>query len=150
MKVARGNARRTRSAPAIPPRLALGGSGPLLGKRCIAKARSGEQCKSAPMTGKKKCLFHTGDNAAALGARGGRRRAIFNPEGLEPFTAPKNAGNLRDLLAWSIVEIREGKLDPKLANSISYLGAGFLKALEFSDLEARLAALEKHRSEAKT
>jgi hypothetical protein len=102
------------------------------------------------MTGKKKCLFHTGDNAAALGARGGRRRAIFNPEGLEPFTAPKNAGNLRDLLAWSIVEIREGKLDPKLANSISYLGAGFLKALEFSDLEARLAALEKHRSEAKT
>ena len=81
-----------------------------------------------------------------MGARGGRRRAIYNPEGLEPFTAPKNASDLRDVLAWSIVEIRGGKLDPKLANSISYLGAGFLKALEFSDLEARLTALEKRHA----
>ena len=45
------------------------------------------------------------------------------------FPAPKSAADLRDLLADSIVGIRSGKLDPKLANSISYLGAGFLRAL---------------------
>jgi hypothetical protein len=50
---------------------------------------------------------------------------------------------LRDLLAHLIVEIRSGKLDPKLANSISYLGAGFLRALEVSGLEKRLEALEQ-------
>jgi hypothetical protein len=117
----------------------------LMGKRCIAKARSGEQCKSAPVRGKKKCLFHTGDNASQLGSKGGHRRAIYSPDGLTAFDPPKNAADLRDLLAVSIVEIRSGKLDPKLANSISYLGMGFLKAVEISDLEARLAALEKHQ-----
>jgi hypothetical protein len=30
-----------------------------------------------------------------------------------------------------------------LANSISYLGAGFLRAIELADIEARLAELER-------
>lgn len=54
---------------------------------------------------------------------------------------------VRDLLAQSIVEVRAGKLDPKLANSISYLGAGLLRAIEISDLEARLAVLEREHTE---
>ena len=45
---------------------------------------------------------------------------------------------MRDLLAQSIIEIRAGLLDPKLANSISYLGAGFLRALEVADLASQL------------
>jgi hypothetical protein len=65
--------------------------------------------------------------AAELGGRGGRRRAVYAPEGLKDYAAPTSAADLRDLLAQSIVEIRMGKLDPKLANSISYLGAGFLR-----------------------
>jgi hypothetical protein len=48
-------------------------------------------------------------------------------------------------MAQTIVEVRSGKVDPRVANSISYLGAGFLKAVELVDLEARLAALEKQR-----
>jgi len=45
-------------------------------------------------------------------------------------------------LAQSIIEIRNGKLEPKVANSISYLGTGFLRAVEVSDLETRILALE--------
>ena len=56
--------------------------------------------------------------------------------------APVNAGALRELLAQSIVELRNGTLDPKVANSISYLGVGFLRALEMSALEDRVASLE--------
>jgi hypothetical protein len=59
------------------------------------------------------------------------------PTVVENLASPKSR-----LLAQSIVEIRTGKLDPKLANSISYLGAGFLRATEVSDLETRLLALE--------
>jgi hypothetical protein len=88
--------------------------------------------------------MHSG-RASELGAKGGRRRAIFNPDGLERFAAPKNAGDLLLLMAQTIVEVRSGKVDPKVANSISYLGTGFLKAFELVDLEARLAALEKQR-----
>jgi hypothetical protein len=66
----------------------------------------------------------------------------LQPRRPEAVSAPTSAGDLRDLLAQSIIEIRTGKLDPKLANSISYLGTGFLRAIEVSDLENRLKALE--------
>jgi hypothetical protein len=41
------------------------------------------------------------------------------------------------------MDIRAGMLDPKIANLISYLGAGFLRAVELADIEARLAELER-------
>jgi hypothetical protein len=61
---------------------------------------------------------------------------------LREFAAPKTAADLRDLLAESIIEIRAGKLDPRVANALGYLGASYLRALEVSDLENRLDALE--------
>jgi len=61
---------------------------------------------------------------------------------LKDFAAPKTAADLRDLLAESIVEIRAGKLDPRVANALGYLGASYRRALEVSDLESRLDALE--------
>jgi hypothetical protein len=67
---------------------------------------------------------------------------------LQGFTAPKTAADLRDLLAQSIIEIRAGKLDPKLANSISYLGTGFLRAIEVADIQERLESLEREHQEA--
>jgi len=85
--------------------------------------------------------MHSG-RAAELGKRGGRRRAIYSSEKLKKFAPPMNAGDLRNLIAHSIVEMRNGVLDPKVANSITYLRAGFLRALEISDLEDRVASLE--------
>jgi hypothetical protein len=112
--------------------------------QCKKKKWDGGQCGASALTGKKYCALHSEPGKAALlGSKGGRRRTVYNPDGLKEFTAPKSAADLRDLLAHSIVEIRCGKLDPKLANSISYLGAGFLRALEVSGLEKRLEALEQ-------
>jgi len=108
---------------------------------CCAKTKAGKPCGAPAAEGNNQCVMHSG-RAAELGSKGGRRRAVYNPDGLKEFPAPKSAANLRELLAQSIIEIRTGKLDPKLANSISYLGAGFLRALEVADLENRLLALE--------
>jgi hypothetical protein len=111
--------------------------------QCQKKKRDGAQCRARARSGHKYCALHAEPGKAAeLGSKGGRRRAVYSPDALKEFTAPRSAADLRDLLAQSIIEIRTGKLDPKLANSISYLGAGFLRALEVSDLEARLLALE--------
>lgn len=89
------------------------------------------------------CYFHANpDKAAELGSKGGRRRAAYRSENLTELEPPKTAADLRELLAQSIVDTRTGNLDPRLANSIAYLGTGFLRALEISDLEARLLALE--------
>lgn len=142
-------ARRTVKPAPGPPRLTRAASGPHLSKRCTATARSGERCKSAPLRNKKLCALHTPGVAAKLGTKGGHRRAIYAPEGLASFLAPQNAGDLKTLLGASIIELRAGRLDPRLASSLGYLGAGFLKALETSDLEARLAALEKQSAGAK-
>jgi hypothetical protein len=45
---------------------------------------------------------------------------MYSPGDLRKFDAPKTAADLRDLLAESIVEIRSGKLDPKIANALGY------------------------------
>jgi hypothetical protein len=42
--------------------------------------------------------MHSG-RAAELGRKGGRRRAVYSPEGLKEFAPPKTAAELRDLLA---------------------------------------------------
>jgi hypothetical protein len=117
--------------------------------QCKKKKRDGSRCGARALTGGKYCALHSEPGRAALlGSKGGRRRAVYSPDALKEFPTPKNAADLRDLLAQSIIEIRTGTLDPKLANSISYLGAGFLRALDVSDLERRLEALEQaQRSE---
>ena len=111
--------------------------------QCKAMTPSGQRCRAKPHKDGL-CFFHFDpQNAAEVGRKGGRRRAAIKPGGLAEFEAPKTAADLRDFLAQSIVEVRAGKLDPKLANSISYLGAGLLHAIEISDLEVRLAVLER-------
>jgi hypothetical protein len=65
--------------------------------------------------------MHSG-RAAELASRGGRRRTVYNPDGLKEFPAPKGAADLSDTLAQSIVELRTGKMDPKVANALGYLG----------------------------
>ena len=114
--------------------------------KCRAKNKAGKPCSAPAVEGADRCVMHSG-RAAELGSKGGRRRAVYSPDNLKHFEPPKTAADLRDLLAQSIVEIRRGNLDPKLANSISYLGTGFLRALEVSDLEARLATLEARTEE---
>ena len=46
------------------------------------------------------------------------------------------------LLADTIDHVRVGNMDPKVANSVGYLGGIILKALETEALEERLAAIE--------
>jgi hypothetical protein len=68
-----------------------------------------------------------------------RLSTFRNPEGLNDFPAPKSAADLRDTMAQSIVELRTGKLDPKVANALGYLGAGYLRAQgEGSESKSRI------------
>lgn len=139
-------AKRAVATKPVPTRLAGTAGLGLRGKRCVAVKRNGERCGNAPLHGKKRCPFHSGDTAKILGARGGRRRAVYNPENLEPFAAPQSAMDLVRLLGSTIVEVRSGRLDPRVANSLSYVSGAFMAALETADLEARLTALESRHS----
>jgi hypothetical protein len=112
--------------------------------QCRRKKRDGSDCRARALIGKEYCALHADPGRAAeIGRKGGRRRTNYAPDRLKDFAAPKDAADLRDLLAQSIVEIRAGVLDSKLANAISYLGMGFLRAVELADLEKRLVELER-------
>ncbi|HKH97513.1 MAG TPA: hypothetical protein VJ999_00275 [Candidatus Sulfotelmatobacter sp.] len=111
--------------------------------QCNHKKRDGERCGARALTGQNRCAIHAQPGRAAqLGSKGGRRRTTYRSDDLREFAAPKTAADLRDLLAESIIEIRAGKLDPRIANALGYLGASYLRALEVSDIEKRLDALE--------
>ena len=111
--------------------------------QCQHKKRDSQRCGAPALTGQTRCALHAQPGRAAeLGSKGGRRRAMYSPADLREFAAPKTAADLRELPAESIIEIRAGKLDPRIANALGYLGASYLRALEVSDIEKRLAALE--------
>jgi hypothetical protein len=111
--------------------------------QCHKKKRDGKRCRAPALTGQTNCAMHAQPGRAAeLGSKGGRRRPVCSPSELREFAAPKTAAELRDLLAESIIEIRAGKLDPRVANALGYLGGSYLRALELSDVEARLDSLE--------
>src|ERR1700682_5238655 len=111
--------------------------------QCQKGKRDGSRCRARALSGKKHCALHADPGRAAeLGSKGGRRRTVYKPEDLKEFPAPKSAADLRDLLAESIVEIRAGKMDPKMANALGYIGASYLRAIEVADLEAKLAEFD--------
>ena len=114
--------------------------------QCEHKSEDGKRCGAAALKAKTRCSLHADPGRAAeLGSKGGRRRSVYKPSDLKEFAAPKTAADLRDLLAESIVEIRAGKLDPRVATAVGYLGASYLRALEVSDIEERLNALETNQ-----
>jgi hypothetical protein len=111
--------------------------------QCRARKQDGKQCKARALAGHKRCALHAEPGRAAeLGRKGGQRRAICAQDLLKDFAAPKNARDLADLIAQSLIEVREGKVNSKVANAISYLGNAYLQALEVAEIEVRLQALE--------
>ena len=115
--------------------------------QCQKKKRDRKRCGAPALARKNYCALHAEPGrAAALGRKGGCRRTVCSPDSLKEFVAPQSAADLRDLLAEAIIEIRAGKLDPKVGNALGYLGTSLLRALEASDTERRLDALEgQHR-----
>ena len=115
--------------------------------RCHKTKADGNTCKASALMGKKYCALHSEEGRAAeLGSKGGRRRARFSPDNLKPLAAPKTAADVRDLLAQSMVELRSGQLDPRIATSICGLVGEFLKTLELCTLEEVIEPLERETS----
>jgi hypothetical protein len=107
---------------------------------CSATKLDGDPCTRPPMPGSTLCRFHTPHIAAELGRKGGRSRAVYLGEPVELPTTPADA---RQLLATTLVEVKNGKLDPRIAQAVVGCISQLLKAMELEDVVRRVEELKK-------
>ena len=58
-------------------------------------------------------------------------------------SVPESAGDVKQMLAETMAEIRAGRMDPKLGSTLGYLGMALLRAFEIAEFEQRLERLEE-------
>ena len=63
-------------------------------------------------------------------------------EGSAPDIKVEDCGDAIDLLVETINQVRKGKIDPRVANSVGFLSNILIRALERDKLETRIEQLE--------
>jgi hypothetical protein len=115
--------------------------------RCKAQAKSGKRCRAAATAGGL-CFFHANPNKASeMGRIGGRHKRLANGNA-DPLPTLDNAIAVRDLVARLILDIYSGNLQPRVASGLASLLSLQLRAIETTNLEQRVAKLEKLLGEA--
>src|SRR5262245_42380153 len=111
--------------------------------QCGALTKKGTPCP-APPTATGRCYLHSIDReqAAELGRRGGLKNRHVRPYEMVELPPLDTAEDVRLLLANVIADVRNRRVEPRVATSISQIASTLLKAIEVADLEARLNKLE--------
>jgi hypothetical protein len=119
--------------------------------KCHANKADGSRCGALALPGQEHCFFHAPSREqerAAARSRGGqasRRKAAVLPLDTAEL-ALATVDDVVKLLAQTINQTRTGRLDTRTANAVGYLCGILLKALQDSDLDRRIAALEQQRA----
>jgi len=111
-------------------------------RRCKGRTKSGKPCLAAATAGGL-CFFHANpDKASELGRIGGRSNRRVVGENPDPLPKLETAIAVRDALAVLIADVYAGKVHTRTATSLAPLLNLQLRAIETSNLEARVAKLE--------
>jgi hypothetical protein len=112
---------------------------------CQQVTTDGRKCQARRISGSRHCFFHAPERrterAAARRAGGLKKRMATLPE-VTPDAPLANAHDVSELLAQTINQVRRGELDPKVGNAVGYLAGIFLKTIQQTEIENRIAALE--------
>jgi len=113
------------------------------GQSCAHVRATGDRCKGFAIAGSAYCFAHdpaqTTKRADAR-SRGGQAGRV--PPLAESNLAIRTLGDVLGLVELTINDVRAGRVDVKVANAVGYLANVAMKAIEQSDLEVRLEALE--------
>jgi hypothetical protein len=110
---------------------------------CKAQAKSGKRCRAAATEGGL-CFFHANPNKASeLGRIGGRKNRHVVMTDSDPLPRLDTATAVRTAVARLIEDVYAGELHPRIASGLAPLLNLQLRAIETSDLEQRVAKLEK-------
>ena len=115
----------------------------MAGRRCAYVHGSGKACGGFAIAGSAYCFAHDPGSAEQRDAarrRGGQAgRGTTVPES---DVAVRSLADVVILVETTINDVRSGRVDVKIANAVGVLANVAIRAIERSDLEARLAALE--------
>ena len=109
-------------------------------RQCKAILDDGEQCGAYARTDKEYCFSHDPESREAkLEAvhKGGLVKKVRITEPLTPVDLV-TARDVVRLLTVTIEEVRTGKLDPRLANTIGFLAGHLTRAYEVAELEEKV------------
>jgi hypothetical protein len=99
-------------------------------KRCKGVTKRGTPCTAWAMQGGL-CYFHANpDKPAELGRNGGQRNKHSYEQSTEHIAPPESAADVKRMLAETMAEVKAGKMDPKVANTVAYVGTALLRAYE--------------------
>jgi len=77
------------------------------------------------------CYFHANSNKASeLECNGGWRRKHTYEQATKDIAPPASAADVRRILAETMAEVKAGRMDPKVANTIAYLATVLLRVYE--------------------
>lgn len=116
--------------------------------RCQGQTKSGKPCRAAATSGGL-CFFHANPNKAAeLGRIGGRSKGVHAAgEDADPPAPLETATAVRDTVSRLIAAVYSGKLRPSVAGALAPLLNLQLRTIEKTDIEVRIAALERQLAE---
>jgi hypothetical protein len=113
---------------------------------CEGTTKNSQRCRGIAMQGSRYCFFHNPATEKARKAaqqRGGRaNRAAVLPVDVADVRL-ETPRDIAILFAQTINQVRKGQIAPKVAGTIGYLAFSLGKVLETSNLEERIARLEK-------
>ena len=91
------------------------------------------------------CAFHADPKRAAqLGRLGGQKNRLrISRAEARHVRPPQTAKEVKEILAETMAGVQSGGLDPKIGSVIAYMGNALLKAIETTEMEERLQALER-------
>jgi hypothetical protein len=117
---------------------------------CKAKKPDGKSCKLAALPGSEFCFFHDPEKAGerrAAQSLGGSRNRMKTLAADAPDVKLGDSQAVINLIEETVNDVRKGKLDPRVANSIGYLINVLIKARDQGELEERLSRLEAKAKE---
>ena len=115
----------------------------MAGARCAQIHQSGKRCGGYAIAGSAYCFAHAPEQAAKRDAarrRGGQAGRMATVPA--SAVAVRSLGDVVGLVEATINDVRAGRVDVRIANAVGYLANVAIKAIERSDTEQRLEALE--------
>jgi hypothetical protein len=111
--------------------------------RCQGQTKTGNPCRAAATSGGL-CFFHANPNKASeLGRIGGRSKSRIPAEFIDLLPKLDKVVAVQDAVEKLISEVYASKLHPRVAAGLAPLLNLQLRALEATDLDRRLARVEK-------